>query len=456
MTNAPNHSMEDLIAIFQRLLPLRSGKWELALRQGDGPALWVNENGSLFVGVQLVIFDSETDSMIMNIKEQDAYLGDYSQHSPARWAAYLEGHLRALPAIGNELGQDIEAVMPFEFFMYPEPLADETLQSADDFARALSNPESLRAWNRAHLIAEWQEMLEPCGLGEHVEAVRALGRPALRMLLDRIEIDEDEPESPEERVIGESRIGGHPDLPPSFVWPEVDGYPLTFAAQINLQEVAKFKNMGDFPKEGLLSFFYAPTPPEEIRDHGARVFHFPMVTELEWRLSPEGAEPISAYSASFAEERVYPCIESHFHYESLLPESTVLPFCEILRDGRAGKEPVPFAPLGNFLSCVNDVYDHERPTHRLLGHPDSIQGDPYLDMEIATREQRWNDWKEGSVEAYRIRKNSLRWRLLLQIDAKEGDELLLNQDGGFFYFFIPADALAKHDWSQVHGVLQCH
>jgi len=223
-----------------------------------------------------------------------------------------------------------------------------------------------------------------------------------------------------------------------------------------LQEIAKYNGVNELPKEGLLSFFYAPIASENVRDHGARVFHFPNVTELEWRVSPDGADPISEYSASFAEERVYPCIESHFHYESLLPESAVLPFYEMLRDGRGGKEPVPFMPLSHFLSCVNDVYDNARPTHRLLGHPDSIQGDPYLDMEVATRENRWSDWSEGSLEAYRIRKNALRWRLLLQIDAQEADELLLNQDGGFFYFFIPADALAKHDWSQVHGVLQCH
>lgn len=47
-------------------------------------------------------------------------------------------------------------------------------------------------------------------------------------------------------------------------------------------------------------------------------------------------------------------------------------------------------------------------------------------------------------------------QLLLQIDAQEANELLLNQDGGFFFFFIPADALAKHDWTRAWGVLQCH
>lgn len=459
MTSETNQSVDELLAIFRRWLPVRVKRWEISLRSTDDSAIWINENGYLFAGVRLAICESETDSMVLDFKEQEVFLGKYEQYSPTRWALYLEGLVRALPAIGQELGQDIEAIMPCEFFMYSEPLADETLQSVEDFLRVLSDPEKLRAWNVAHLQNEWREMLEPCGLGDYVDAVRAFGRPALRLTLEKIDRDEegdDDATEPTERSTGESRIGGDPDLPPSFDWPEVDECPLTFAAQINLGEIAKFNGVHELPTEGMLSFFYAPLTPAGVRDYAARVFHFPNVKELERRPSPSNADSISEYSVTFAKERVYPSIESHFHYESLLPESAVLPFYETLRDGRAGDEPVPSTPLGYFLSSVNDVYEQERPTHRLLGHPDSIQGDPYLDMEVATREHGWDDWSEGSLEAYRIRTNALRWRLLLQIDAQEADELLLNQDGGFFYFFIPAEALAKHDWSQVHGMLQCH
>ncbi|MCY1006916.1 DUF1963 domain-containing protein [Nannocystis pusilla] len=123
--------------------------------------------------------------------------------------------------------------------------------------------------------------------------------------------------------------------------------------------------------------------------------------------------------------------------------------------GRGG-ELVPFNPLEYFIAESGELDDHERPYHRLLGHPASIQGDPYLDVEIDTRPQGWDGWDDGSPEALAIRRRALRWRLLLQIDATERDELLLNQDGGFFYFWIPADALAVHDWSQARGALQCH
>ncbi len=60
-------------------------------------------------------------------------------------------------------------------------------------------------------------------------------------------------------LIGASKLGGAPDLPADVVWPEWDGKPLTFMAQINLTEL----DLGLFsellPSTGVLSFFYEAT-----------------------------------------------------------------------------------------------------------------------------------------------------------------------------------------------------
>lgn len=77
-------------------------------------------------------------------------------------------------------------------------------------------------------------------------------------------------------------------------------------------------------------------------------------------------------------------------------------------------------------------------------------------METSTRANGWTGWGEGTPLAYATRIDSLRWRLLLQIDAVQDGELLLNQDGGFFYIWITGADLATHNWRGAIGTLQCH
>ncbi len=55
--------------------------------------------------------------------------------------------------------------------------------------------------------------------------------------------------------IGQSKIGGLPDLPTSFNWPTYNDEPLTFCAQYNLSEVNLFDVEQLLPKQGLLSIF---------------------------------------------------------------------------------------------------------------------------------------------------------------------------------------------------------
>jgi uncharacterized protein YwqG len=56
--------------------------------------------------------------------------------------------------------------------------------------------------------------------------------------------------------VGSSRLGGGPDLPPSFDWPVDKGRPLDFLLQVNLRDVAAHDSTGLFPRAGLLTFFY--------------------------------------------------------------------------------------------------------------------------------------------------------------------------------------------------------
>jgi uncharacterized protein YwqG len=72
--------------------------------------------------------------------------------------------------------------------------------------------------------------------------------------------------------VGNSRIAGCPDLPPSIQWPiDPDGEYWTFIAQINLEELPLSPYEG-FPKRGILYFFLGLDEPAYDIDH--RIFYY--------------------------------------------------------------------------------------------------------------------------------------------------------------------------------------
>jgi len=53
--------------------------------------------------------------------------------------------------------------------------------------------------------------------------------------------------------VGESKLGGLPDLPSGLTWPDWETGYLTFVAQVNLSELPASDLL---PNLGVLSFFY--------------------------------------------------------------------------------------------------------------------------------------------------------------------------------------------------------
>lgn len=452
---------DDLLELFRRYLPRRAGRFALMFAPPYETPLWRDEDGRVRAALSLVRFDPPDGETPCDVREQEVCLGDAGPHAPERWRAYLEGTLLALPAIVAQHGEDAVGLLPIDLFVYEAVLADDALQRAEDFAAALSDPARLDALNKALHEAEWREQLEPCGLVEHAGEVRALARPSQRLHLDGDwgdwgdedgdGGDDGDDDGDIASVIGQTRVGGAPDLPLELPWPEACGVPLTFVAQLDLAELAGRRAAGELPSHGLLSFFYAPCPPDAVHGHPVRVLHLIDTGALARRPAPAGVEPLPEYEVRIADEVQYPAIESYFWYESLLPEERVLAGMLAIAEGR-GEEVVKLGPLSWFIVGASRLDDEQRPFHRVLGHPAAIQGDPYLDVEMDAR-GGWDCWKDGTPEALQIRKQALRWRLLLQIDAQQ---VPLNQDGGFLYFWIPADALARHDWTQARGAIQCH
>ncbi|MEK5059153.1 MULTISPECIES: YwqG family protein [unclassified Paenibacillus] len=65
-----------------------------------------------------------------------------------------------------------------------------------------------------------------------------------------------------------SRVGGDPDLPSSIVWPQASsGTPMTFLAQLNLDEIHKYDESSLLPSSGMLYFFVGIDEPAFNIEH---------------------------------------------------------------------------------------------------------------------------------------------------------------------------------------------
>lgn len=140
-----------------------------------------------------------------------------------------------------------------------------------------------------------RELLIRAGHGAHVEAAQALIQPAVRIVAtalarppaededaeededaddedaDDAEEDEDDAAAAEDDdegpvasmdaalaalPLGASRFGGVPDLPPGVEWPDRDGVPMEFVAQLRLADLAGLDPDRRLPERGSLLFFY--------------------------------------------------------------------------------------------------------------------------------------------------------------------------------------------------------
>ncbi|MFT3770412.1 MAG: YwqG family protein [Minicystis sp.] len=455
-------TLTDVRAILERAMPVRGPGFELLLSgTEDDPSVFENPDGSWCMRVRLCIL--EDGGNIRDVKEQELFLlrpEDRTPERAPRVVAHLRGWLRALPAIGRARAHEIEMLMPHDLQMF-EPLQDASLRTEDDFAKALEDPERVRRWLRESALSTLRDELSQWGLEGRAEEFEALARPAIRLgdptrvyRPDEVEPDDDETDT-EPTPVGATRIGGEPDLPPLVPWPSSGKRPMTFAAQLDLAELAQLPAARELPRDGLLSFFYNPFPETDFQSHIAypvRVLYSPAGEMLERRATPpEGDRRPEISVAPRALANTMPPMESPF-YEALLPIEKVMKF----RGALAQQEPFedPLAGLPQYAHSYSGDDDDGEERHQVLGYCHPFQGDPYVEAEVHAAGRNWDGWVEGSREAVETARRARRWRLLLQLDAMHERELLFEQDGGYLYFLIPEDALAERDWSRVWCVLQ--
>lgn len=108
------------------------------------------------------------------------------------------------------------------------------------------------------------------------------------------------------------------------------------------------------------------------------------------------------------------------------------------------------------LFAYAELFDSGGPTvHRLLGHPDPVQGDMQLECQLVT-----NGLYCGNATGYQdpraetLRAGASEWRLLLQIDSEDQASMMWGDVGRIYYWIRQPDLLSR-DWDRSWLILQC-
>lgn len=201
------------------------------------------------------------------------------------------------------------------------------------------------------------------------------------------------PEGTSARV-GDSRLGGNPDLACGTPWPQVDGRPLAFVVQLDLAELAPLGCAPPLPADGLLSLFVLPA------DLG-------FANTFALRYAPAGTQLAPAQPpAALADGDRFAALALRPVRELSLPPPTASAV------QRLGLSDTEFAAYTGIITWGDD-----QPLHRVLGHP----------ALFATSDPRDDDAE---------------LTLLLQVDSEDNNDMDWGFDCGRLYLWITADDLA--------------
>jgi uncharacterized protein YwqG len=238
---------------------------------------------------------------------------------------------------------------------------------------------------------------------------------------------------------GRSSIGGRPRLGNSLTWPSRSGRPLSFLAQIDLEEVKAAGGPDWLPGRGVLFFFYdADDGPwgfsPDDKDGWAVLFDAAPKQTATGQCPPE-PPPIE-----------FPAQLLGFQSRRSLPSPQRLD-TDISTLDEAGWEA---------LDAAFEADAEDPPWHRLGGWPRPIQNDDMeLECQLASSGiDCGTPGAYGSSAADRLRPGAKEWRLLLQLDSDDDSEMMWG-DSGILYFWIREVDARAGDFSRVWMILQC-
>lgn len=340
-----------------------------------------------------------------------------------------------------------------------------------------SNAETWSAFERAvALLAE--------GDTRDAALAEALGRLALPAVrLDAA------PSRDAEIAVAACKAGGAPDLPTDEPWPEHQGQPLPFVAQLSLSELAGSDPDGELPADGELWFFFDANRSQwglSGADAGlARViFRGKSRSILARREAPAGTTTYRSYRwtplriATLPRElRSAECLVAPRERPEVqrtnpfTGKPVIFPEQDALPGYREPADDVQLATIVAVERFIENFSPAARPRHQVLGHPLPMHQSGHFGRQLAIAGRAFgiggDQWIARSSAA--ADPNAPRWRLLLQLASEceqdrmgqplpglePGRERQVWADGGVLYWLIRDDDLAARRFDRVWVAMDC-
>lgn len=229
--------------------------------------------------------------------------------------------------------------------------------------------------------------------------------------------------------IGSSRMGGVPDLPAEFEWPEWYDGPVAFVGQLNLADF----NSTILPASGLLYFFYDLFAwGGSINDRTRfRVLFFDgdLSTLVKSELPLEIEEHQTYFGCDIATTVIptLPCIDS-------------IPSANWKSTDNVSKQ------YDDLMNRIHSIFrENGTSTTWLLGNAHCYYGN----MSESCRSIANQAYKDSDFSS------NDEWILLLQVGTDEAGTGFVWGDMGTIFFWIRRADLAAGDFSKIWGMLEC-
>jgi uncharacterized protein YwqG len=235
------------------------------------------------------------------------------------------------------------------------------------------------------------------------------------------------------------RLGGLPDVPCDWIWPQ----DLCFLGQFNLEEIAPHDHNHLLPPRGLLSFFFSVYASDEVqRGWPHRVFYFDDCQRLQRAKAPRGYLPHGL--AEGTDLVIYNTLH-------VAPRSIISLPALYTQDWET-----ICSVEGQFDSDIDHSYlqllgSLGADRNQLLGHHSFMDGDAY---EEAWSFMKGVDEQRGPLSAEEtqatLEKFKHEWVLLFQMDSDDRVGTMFN-DAGIAYFMILKEHLAAARFDGVYA-----
>ena len=233
----------------------------------------------------------------------------------------------------------------------------------------------------------------------------------------------------DKHIKGESKVGGGPDAPKDFVWPEFKGLPLEFVCQIKCSNV----ELENFPSEGLLLFFLCDgywTDKVEDKDYIRVVYVSPNSDLFE-------AQPPFIYKKRL--------------FGLLKPRQIPKVFDEArLKINKSISIPDPESLTDEF----SDKMDQKDECEGYCEIKEEISGERFIQIGGYPHPIQYDGIAESAAKAFGIGE-AKDWHMLLEVSHSPQTNMMWG-DGGRIHFFAHKSDIENRSFGNVWMEFQCH